>query len=139
MPVSCTLTMSVRSPSCTTATFSAPLRRVRTAVRPPPGCAPRIECGSWVSPATTLFMARWSAASGEVICPVTGKLLTVGGLADQPGDGPQRDPQPAGPVPGFVSGLVDRLVQFVRGQQRALVARVQAGRVRVPVAERRAV
>src|SRR6266498_2057951 len=126
--------MGTRSASCTSVTSLAPLRSVRMTVVPPLGCAPRIACGSWVSPATTLFMARWSAASGEVVRPIIGS--PVGGSADEPGDGPQRDSQPSRPVSGFIRGLVDRLVQLVRRQQCPVLARIGAGRVRVPVTER---
>src|SRR3954447_5947604 len=63
MPSGCTWVIGSRSPPAITDTVLAPLRRARITVRSPRGCAPRIACGSWVSPATTLFIVRWSAAS----------------------------------------------------------------------------
>src|SRR5690242_19950381 len=105
MPSGCTLVIGTFSPSCSRVTSFAPLRRVRITVLLPCGWAPRTECGSCVSPAITALAARGSAAdAGE-----GGAVIGSSGVsADEPGDGPQRDPQPSGPVPGFVCGLVDR-------------------------------
>src|SRR5262245_37853357 len=98
----------------------------------PSGWAPSTPCGSCASPAISsskaiVLSSRRPGAAARV------------GLVDQPGDGFQRDAQPARAVPGLVSGLVDRLVQLVRAQQRPVLARVVPGGRGVAVAERVAV
>src|SRR6516165_5917235 len=70
-------------------------------------------------------------------CFQTASVHAAGKRLDgrQPGDGPQRDRQPPGPVPR----LVDGLVEFIGGQQLRRIPWVDPGRGRVAVAERGAI
>ena len=60
-----------------------------------------------------------------------------GGLLDESGDRAQRDRHPGRPVARLVDGLVDRLVELERRQERAFDVELRAGRAGVALDERR--
>src|SRR5689334_17117219 len=121
MPSSCTRFIGYRWSPATTDTSVAPRRSVRITVSSLAGCAPSVACGSCALPVISSSMT----------------LLPSG--PEQPGDRPQRDRQPARPVPGLVRRLVDSFVELVRAQQGLVLARVGARGTGVALAERGAV